>query len=181
MRHARVALAALASIHVSACERPPRPEQTAGRLTAQWTGSDTGRMEASARAEWCDSLSLLEIRAMHGDTGLAVAVFPTAAPVTADSYPVDRPSRVGPKPPTSAVAMRWFAETAVRGFQGERGAVVIERVDDRVSGRFHSAMRSVTDTQRIDLSGSFSDVRVVRAARGCVSRPETEPGDSGVD
>jgi hypothetical protein len=146
---------------------------------AEWTGSDTGRIVAPVRAEWCDSLRLLEIRATQGDSGLAVAVYPAGA-VGPDSYPVARPDQAHPAP-SAAVALRWFAETAIRGFQGDSGAVVLERADDRVSGTLEAGLRSITDGARLTLLGTFRDVPIVPAARGCVSRPPVEPADSGVD
>ena len=81
-----------------------------------------------------------------------------------------------------AVALRWFAETAIMGFQGENGAIVIEATDSqRVWGRFETRMRSVTEGSRLFLKGSFFDVPVVAAQRGCMTRRPPEPPDSGVD
>jgi hypothetical protein len=82
------------------------------------------------------------------------------------------------------VVLRWFAETAIKGFQGDSGYVVLERADGRVSGHFEAAMRSVNDEMRLDLQGSFRELRMVPAARGCVARgpaQPVQPPDSGVD
>ncbi len=176
----RLLLIATAALAWAGCGRLTSADRRGARLAAAWTGSDSGRLVAPVRAEWCDSLGMLEIRAVQGDTGLAVAVFPASAP-RPDSYPVLPPHVADRATPSAAVALRWFAETAIRGFQGDSGVVVIERADGRITGSFRSALRSVGDTARLDLQGSFRDVPVGPATRGCAPRPATGPGDSGID
>ena len=176
----RLLISAFAAAGLIACDRPSGSGEGAGGVVLEWTGSDTGRLVAPARAEWCDSLRLLEIRAVHGDSGVAVAVYPvtTARP---DSYPVRPPDEADSAPPASAVALRWFAETSIKGFQSDSGLLVLERTDGRVSGHLTAAMRSINDEMRLDLRGSFRDVRIARASRGCVSRPAAQPPDTGID
>jgi hypothetical protein len=182
----RFLMTALAALCIVGCDRPSSSGEGTGAMVAEWTGSDTGRLVAPARAEWCDSLGMLEIRAIHGDSGLAVAIYPESL-VRPDSYPVRPPDSADSVPPASAVALRWFAETAIRGFQGDSGQVVLERTDGRVTGWFEAAMRSVNDDMRLDLRGSFRELRIVPAARGCVARRPAapvlpvQPADSGVD
>ena len=169
--------AALLATGLIACDRPARDDGNAGGLVAEWTGSDTGRMAGPARAEWCDSLRMLEIRAIQGDSGLAIAVFPDSLP-RADSYPMLPPDRADSTPPSAAAALRWFAETSIKGFQSDSGHVVLERADGRITGRFQAAMRSINDEMRLDVRGSFREVRVVPATRGCVRRPPAAPPDT---
>lgn len=173
--------AVLTLLVLGGCSRAPAAPADRARLAADWTGSDTGRIVAHATAEWCDSLRVLEIRAVKGDTGIALAIFP-ADSVKPDSYPTMLPLRADSIRSASAVALRWFAETAIMGFQGENGAIVIEATDSqRVWGRFETRMRSVTEGSRLFLKGSFFDVPVVAAQRGCMTRRPPEPPDSGVD
>ncbi|HEX6106697.1 MAG TPA: hypothetical protein VFZ26_14010 [Gemmatimonadales bacterium] len=179
---ARLLIAAAFALAGAACSRPAAQEG-GPRLVVEWSGSDTGRMVAPVHVEWCDTLRLLEIRGVRGDSGVAVAVYP-GGPVRADSYPVRPPARADSAPPASAIAIRWFAETAIKGFTGDRGVVVLERADDRVTGYFEAGMRSVTDGMRLELRGTFRDVTVVPMRLGCVPRgapPPDEPIDSGVD
>ncbi len=176
----RILCALAAALCSTGCGRPGNPEDSGARLVAEWTGSDTGRIVAPARAEWCDSLGLLEVRAIHGDTGLALAVYPIG-PVRPDTYPVLLPSRADSSPPSAAVVLRWFAETAIRGFQSDSGTVVLERADGRVSGHFEAVIRSINDGMRLDLRGDFRDLPVGPPERGCAPRPAAEPADSGVD
>ena len=44
----------------------PRSGDPAGRIEAQWTGADTGRMTAAATAEWCEERRALEIAGVQG-------------------------------------------------------------------------------------------------------------------
>ena len=169
-------ITAIAAAGLAACHRPSGSGEGAGGIVVEWTGSDTGRIAAPARAEWCDSLRLLEIRAVRGDSGVALAIYPvsTARP---DSYPVRPPQDADSLPPASAVALRWFAETSIKGFQSDSGLLVLEGDGGRVSGQVTAAMRSINDEMRLDLRAAFNDLRVVPAARGCVARPP----DTGVD
>jgi hypothetical protein len=163
---------------LAGCSRAPAASGDRSRLAAEWTGSDTGRMAGRAVAEWCDSLRVLEIRAAKGDTGVALAIFP-ADTIKPDSYPAMPPLRADSLRSAAAVAIRWFAETAIMGFQSESGAVVIETTDSqRVWGRFEARLRSVTEGSRLVLRGSFFDVPVVAAGRGCMKRRPPEPPDS---
>lgn len=166
---------------LAACSRPAAPPPERARLEADWTGSDTGRLSGRATAEWCDSLRVLEIRAVRGDSGVAVALYP-ADSVLADSYPVLPPARADSAPPGAAVGLRWFAETAVEGFRSDSGAVVVESAGTGgITGRFVAYVRSVSGADRLALRGRFRDVPVVPAARGCVSDRPPEPADSGID
>lgn len=171
----------LIALMLAACSRNPTGPPDRSRLVADWSGSDTGRLVTRAVAEWCDSLRVLEIRGVKGDTGMALAIFPVNS-VTADSYPAVPPLRADSVRPAAAIAIRWFAETAIKGFHGESGAVIIEAADSqRVWGRFEGRVRSVTEGGRLFLKGSFFDVPIVPAARGCTRRTQPEPADSDVN
>jgi hypothetical protein len=161
---------ALAVLALAACSRSPGASPDRSRLVADWSGSDTGRLVTHATAEWCDSLRMLEVRAVKGDTGLALALFPVDS-VRPDSYPAVPGARADSVRPSSAVALRWFAETAIKGFQGESGEVIVEASDSqRVWGRFEARLRSITEGGRLEVKGSFFDVPIVAAKRGCVGR-----------
>lgn len=167
-------------VALAACSRPASSPAVA-RLEADWTGSDTGRMAGAARAEWCDTLGVLEIRAAKGDSGIAVAIFP-ADSVRPDSYPVVMPARADSARPAAGVALRLFAETAIKGFRGDSGSVIIETMGPGgVSGRFAAGVRSVTTPERLTLRGTFHGVRPVRAGNGCRAAPVPGPAEPGVD
>jgi hypothetical protein len=173
--------AILGILALTGCSRAPASPGDRSRLVASWTGSDTARIATHATAEWCDSLRVLEIRAIKGDTGIALAIFPVDS-IKPDSYPAMLPLRADSLRSAAAIALRWFAETAIMGFQSESGGVVVEATDSqRVWGRFEARMRSVTEGSRLVVRGSFFDVPVVAAARGCMKRRPPDAPDSVVD
>ena len=97
------------------------------------------------------------------------------------------PPKAESLPPAAAIAVRWLGQTVVQGFQGDSGSVILERSPARESGLAGSGhgARSVADTQRIRLDGSFRDLVVKPAASGCVdpdqeSDMDPEPPDSSV-
>jgi 4-hydroxy-3-methylbut-2-en-1-yl diphosphate reductase len=173
----RLGLLAAAWVVLGACAKQPAGSQP--RLEAQWTGADTGQVEGRPTAEWCDSLRLLQIQLVRGDTGIALALYPGDSMV-GGTYRVHPPSRADSMPPASAVALRWFASTAIRGFQGDSGSVVVER--DRsglLSGKFDVRAKSANDARRIRLRGAFHGLLPRAATAGCF--PKRPPPDSEVD
>ncbi len=171
---------------LTACSAAPDAAPSGGRLEADWTGADTGRISAPATAEWCDSLRVLEIRALRGDSGLALALYPVDS-VRPDSYRVLPPARAGASRPAAAVALRWFAETEIKGFRGDSGMVVLAPASGGAEGRFEARVRSVNDADRLTIRGSFRGTPVTAAKRGCsrsVVETDTVTDDSaaaGID
>ena len=137
------------------------------RLEVRWTGSDAAGFQAPATAEWCDSLNLLEIQAISGDTGLGIAIYPRDS-VATGSYPVRPPAAADSVPPSSAIGLRWFSQTAV-------------------SGRFNAPAHGVSGKGAIRLIGWFDGLREHPATRGCSTappppRPPARPdSEAGVD
>ena len=142
LRDALAALGRLALIGLvpaTACSRERSAESPGGSLEAQWIGSDTGKLVAPAVAEWCGSLRVLELRAVHGDTGIALALYP-ADSLAAGDYPAVQPERGESTRPSAAVVMRWFAETSIRGFRGDSGSVTLATIGPGVgAGSFARA------------------------------------------
>lgn len=152
------------------------------RLTVRWTGADTAEISARAEAEWCDSLRVLEIRAMAGDTGVGIALYP-AGSIAAGAYPVRRPGVAdSTRPPAAALGLRWFSKTSVLGFQGDSGELALERrADGTLSGRFSAAARALVGNGRLHVTGSFDGLRPTNASPACAGRapPDTTRADSG--
>ena len=180
MSLARVVMAGSLAVALAGCERLTGGQDREPRLVVAWTGSDTGAVATRVVAEWCDSLRALEIRGVRGDSGVALVVYPRGA-IQADSYPIRLPDRADSTRPSAAVGARWFAETSLKGFQGERGAVVLTEAGGRVTGRLHARMRSVTDRAHLEMEGTFDAVPVRPATSGCVARPRGQGPDSGVN
>ncbi|HET6796724.1 MAG TPA: hypothetical protein VFH40_06130 [Gemmatimonadales bacterium] len=140
-----------------------------GTLELRWKGTERGVVTGSATGQWCDLLRLLEIRVVKGDTGVAVAIYPRNT-LVAGTYPIRAPLKAESLPPAAAVALRWAGPTAVKGFQGESGNIVLERSSGgAVSGRLTAAARSATDTGFLELTGQFRDLAVQSSKLGCVA------------
>ena len=118
---------------------------------------------------------MLEIRAIQGDTGLAVAVYAVDT-IVSDSYPVLEPSRADSSHPSASLALRLFAQTSVKGYQADSGTVILERSGSGpISGRLTARARSVVNGDQIRLTGKFQGVAVTPQERGCIRelpRPE---------
>jgi len=170
----------LLALVVTACSGAANGNAHGARVEVEWTGADTGRLAGTAVAEWCTEPPRLEITALQGDTGIGIVLYPTDT-VRADSYPVLPPERADSTRPAAAVALRWFGETAVKGFKGDSGSVIVAPSPGRrLSGRFSAGLQSATDTSRLRATGSFRQLTVVPPARGCPPRPAAQPPDTGV-
>ena len=78
--------------------------------------------------------------------------------------------------PSAAVALRVFSPSAIKGYQGDSGNVVLKRSrSGELSGMVEARSRSVLRTDPISISGKFSDLVVTRQTRGCAAEP---PADS---
>ena len=126
-----------------------------GHLQIRWSGREPGRLSATATAGWCAPRHVLEVRSIQGDTGVALALYP-AETLTAGVYRVVEPTRAESLPPAAAVALRWLTPKIVQGFRGESGSVRLQRSSSgQVSGELSLRARSVVDTERVTITGSF--------------------------
>ena len=133
-----------------------------------------------ATAEWCDSLRLLQIQALRGDTGVVIALYPVQR-FQAGRFRVAPPAKADSTPPAAAVALRWFADTSIRGFQGDSGTVVVDQTRPGVfAGTFDAEAHSVTDGARLTIRGSFHGLTVRPASRGCTARRQRPDTGAGV-
>ena len=170
---------------LTACWGSPDGPQTAGRLEVHWTGPDTGQMSAPASAEWCPDRRSLEIRAVYGDTGFAMVLYPLDT-VDTDTYRVVTPAGADSLAPSAAVALRLFSANAIRGYQGDSGSVALERSGSgELSGTVAARSRSVVNNEVLRMTGRFGTVVVKPQKRGCSPESavdsvaaESEPGDT---
>lgn len=164
-----LALAGLAGL--GACPNESTQTLTGPRLEVRWKGSDSATVRAPAAASWCDSLNVLEIVALAGDTGIAIAIYPRGG-IATGAYPVRPPAVADSLPPSSAIGLRWSSQTAVRGFQSDSGALSLTRESNGTfSGRFRAAAHPVSGKGALTLTGSFSGLRERPATRGCSTAP----------
>ena len=159
-----------------ACTTAGDSGRTGPRLTVRWTGADTAAFGAAATAERCDTLHVVEIRAISGDTGVGLALYDSGT-LQSGTYPIRPPERADSAAPAAAVGLRWFAKTAVQGFQGDSGEVSVRRSGNGVlSGTFTAKAHAINGAGGLQLTGSFDGLRVTAAARDCL--PPTPAGDS---
>jgi hypothetical protein len=167
-------------ILMAACSRAEPAAPVGGRLEVQWVGSDTGKLVAPAVAEWCDSLRMLQVRAVHGDTGIALVLYPVDS-ATPGRYPLVPPQRRDSTRPSAALAIRWFAETSIRGFRSDSGAVSVAALGPGTgSGTFGGRLRSVTEGSLLRLTGSFQGLTVQPATAECAGVAQS-PDDTMPD
>ena len=181
----RWAAALLVALLMLDCQPQARRSSAEGHLDVSWSGKDRGHVSGAATARWCELRRVLEIRAVRGDTGVAVALYPIRSPLPG-SYRVLAPAKAESLPPAAAVAVRWLGQTVVQGFQGESGQVVLQRSSEGLfSGRLSARARSVVDTQHLTLSGTFRDLALRPDSLGCTQTDEeldedAEAVDTGV-
>jgi hypothetical protein len=169
---------AIVLVGLPGCNRAPTSRGGAGQIDVRWTGTEPGRLSGRATAEWCSILRLLEIRAIRGDTGIALAIYP-ADTITPGEYRIIDPPKAESLPPAAGIALRWATQVAIKGFQGESGSVVLNRSrSGELSGRITAAARSVTDTQRVSIDGSFRNLTIRPQARGCSQRSQHPDEDA---
>ena len=166
MSAARHALLACLGVAL-ACAKPEEGARTGPRLMVRWTGADTAAFGAPATAERCDTLHLIEIRAISGDTGVGLALYDSGA-VQPGSYPIRPPAPADSAAPAAALGVRWFSRTAVQGFQGDSGRLLLRRAaNGDLSGTFTAKAHAINTSGHLELTGSFDGLRVKPAARGC--------------
>jgi hypothetical protein len=164
-----LALAAM----LPACRQQDFRNRQQGHLEVAWTGKDRGSLSGPATAQWCGLRRVLEVQSVRGDTGVAIALYPSQT-IVPGTYRVMDPGKAESLPPSAGVAVRWLGPTIVQGFQGDSGRILVERSSSGLySGRISARARSVVDTQHIDLSGTFENLVVTRDSLGCAA-----PGDS---
>jgi hypothetical protein len=114
---------------------------------------------------------MLEIHAAAGDTGMGLALYARDT-VEAGQYPVRRPDVADTAlPPSAAVALRWFSQTTVMGYQGDSGRVTLEHeADGSLAGRFNVGARPFVTGSRLHLTGQFEGLRVIAGSARCVGR-----------
>jgi hypothetical protein len=180
MRHSSAA-SVLAVFLATACGGPAERSAESGHLEAHWIGPDTGQLSAPASAEWCPQGRRLEIRAINGDTGFAIVLYPLDT-IDADTYRVVPPAGADSLAPSAAIALRFFLTTAIKGYQGDSGTVVLKRSGSgELSGTVAARSRSVLNTQALEIAGDFEGLVVSPQTRGCSPESLVDTAESLVD
>lgn len=151
----RITVAVLV-LGAAACTESGR---SAGRLDATWTGSDTGRFRAPARALWCPAGGLLEITAIGTDSGVGIVLRPVAG-LAPGNYPVFDAVAHEVGRPGAAVAIRWYATGAIRAFRGDSGVVSLDRAEGTISGQVEARMEGALEPGRLDLRARLRGIPI---------------------
>lgn len=143
-------------------------ERDRGRIEVTWTGAEKGTMTAPAEALWCSAARTVQLTAVQGDTGVGIMIYP-AESLVVGKYPIVEPADARTRPPAASVGLRLINQTAVSGYQGRAGAVVMERVEGgRMSGHFEATARTATGAVgTIRLTGHFVSVPITSDASAC--------------
>jgi hypothetical protein len=157
-----------------------------GRLEVKWTGADTGRLVAPATAEWCATGKYVRVEALHGDTGVAVAVFPVDTALSGH-YTLSLAHAESARP-SGVVALRWFDAMTLAGFRSDSGSITLHREPKGgLSGELRADGRLVGPRPKnLRVVGQFRGLTVRPASRDCPALPEprfpnARPGGAGVD
>jgi hypothetical protein len=138
-------------------------------------------MAAPMTAEWCEQRRALEIRAVAGDTGLGLVLYPVDT-IDADSYRIVIPDAADTLPPAASVALRVFSTNTIQGYQGDSGTVALERGENgELSGVIEARARSVVNGQLVTVTGKLRDLTIVPQTRGCVPEIPADSADTNAD
>lgn len=138
-----------------------------GGIAVEWSGTARGALAAPAQALWCARDTLLEITAVRNDTAVGLALIPRDSLATG-SYSVFSARVFTPFRPQANVALRWLAQTDLKGYESASGSVVVTEAGPAgVSGRIEAVLRLPTGGDSIRLTGGFSRLAVGKALDAC--------------
>jgi hypothetical protein len=139
---------------IAACSKE---REGPGRLEVGWTGTDSGRLNVAATAQWCPVDSTLEITGIEGDSGVAVAIFPVDT-IRPGVYPAGAPGQ-GMARPRAGVAFRRFGENLILGYYSMSGTVTVDS-GFPLHGSLQATLKSVNTGDQVNLSGGFRGLAV---------------------
>lgn len=152
----------LVSTGLAACEAV----RSRGQLEAKWGGHDSGHVSAPAHGVWCPESNLLKLTGVKDDAGVGIAVYPVDS-LTSGDYPVTDPAGDSTTRPRSALAIRWFTDQEIQGYQGDSGVVSIDRRGSTVFGRIDATMFRAATYDTLHLTGTFRAVRMNEDSAAC--------------
>jgi hypothetical protein len=126
-------------------------------LTARWIGSDTGRISAPATASWCPLAGRLEVKAVSGDLGFGLVLYPVGD-LAAGSYPAFDPGIDSVHRPGASAALRWYTQQLVVGFQSDSGSVQLTG-KDLLDLRFGFRLRSLDGKDTLVTQGRAANLQ----------------------
>ncbi|HEU5155354.1 MAG TPA: hypothetical protein VFU03_11530, partial [Gemmatimonadales bacterium] len=83
------------------------------------------------------------------------------------------------KRPRTAVGIRWFTETQIKGYQGDSGGLKLSWREGKLDGTLDAKLHAATTPETIRVTASFHRVPVVTDSTRCYSDSVTAaPADS---
>lgn len=129
-------------------------DEPAGGLHAEWFGIDTGKVDGTARANWCEEGRRLEIFGVKDDAGVGLVVYP-ADTLGGGFFEAFDPGVDTIHRPGVSGAVRWFSERAISGYQSDSGTLLLTQSGGRYAGEFEFRMQSVDGYDTLRLRGRF--------------------------
>lgn len=150
-----------------ACDTPATPDEPRGSLSVRWNGVAQGTFSAPAVGGWCATDSLLEVVAVRGDTGVGFSLLAEDT-VRARDYPVLSGSIAVDWRPLAVAGLRWATDTALLGFEGADGRIVVTGTDSgTVAGTLDLLLRLNDGTDTLRLTGEFTNIPILPAPGSC--------------
>jgi len=147
-----------------------------GQIAVQWTGTDSGRMTASATARWCAMDTLLEVVAVQGDSAFGLVLIALDS-VRAAEYPVKDSRAFIPNRPQARVALRLLKQYELEGYDALGGQVTVTQGGSReVSGRLDVRLLPIVGADTLRLVGTFDRIPVAPAVGVCGRANKSGPG-----
>ena len=164
-------------VHLTACHGSAAGP-SAGRLQAKWAGSDSGKLNAEARATWCAPGRLLEVIGVDSDAGMGLAIYPSDS-LSDGEFPVTDPRHDSLSRPRTAVGIRWVTETQIKGYQGDSGGLKLSWRGGKLDGTLDAKLHAAATPETIRVTASFHGVPVVTDSTRCHTASGTAaPHDS---
>lgn len=156
-------------------------DRRGGTLQARWTSIDTtlgsAKLRLPVHATWCQARARLQLLAVSGDTGIGLML--RTFRLAPGRYDVRDTSRADV--PGATLALRVARGSTMFALSGDSGVVAVtSAANERLTGRFVGWFTPAGTTQRVLLSGSFADVRVVPDSVRCESTLEFKPATPSV-
>lgn len=127
------------------------------RLTASWSGSDTGKVSVAPTVIWCPVASRLEVKGVREDVGFGLVLYPQSE-LAAGDYPAFDPGLDSVRRPGSSGAARWFTQQEIIGYQSDSGSVALNKSTDGVQLKFRFRLRSLNGKDTIRATGAANDL-----------------------
>ena len=156
----------VAILVLSACNRAPKTRP--GDLDVVWRGAERGRFIAPLVATHCPGSGQVELLAIRGDSGIAMALFlRDSAIVEPVDYPVFPGGQMAEPRPGAGFAARWFAATSISAFEGVSGKINLSLTGRVLSGTVDVKVQSLDKPDTLRFIGGFSEVPLVAADSNC--------------